>query len=274
MNVKTLFTDLDGTLVEHSGDVTEDIIKSVRRLLDKKIDVVLASGRHPDMMKSIHYKLGLETPVIACNGGIIKDLNTKEVLYANPLDRAIVKRAIEIARELGVDWVVYEQNDILFERMPPKSYRLPYINSQQPKHLQANFVKINSLEEMFKEDSVFLKALLLFDDKMEVIETGRQMLGEIKGIDVVKSASTYLDVMVHGSSKGQAMERYMELKGIDRKNTIAIGDAQNDIDMIEYAGFGIAMGNAVDSVKEAADYVTTPQPEGFNDAVEYLIKQM
>ena len=72
----------------------------------------------------------------------------------------------------------------------------------------------------------------------------------------------------------RAMERYMELKGIDRKNTIAIGDAQNDIDMIEYAGFGIAMGNAVDSVKEAADYVTTPQPEGFNDAVEYLIKQM
>lgn len=63
MNVKTLFTDLDGTLVKHSGDVTEDVIKSVKKLLDKKINVVLASGRHPDMMKSIHYKLGLKTPL-------------------------------------------------------------------------------------------------------------------------------------------------------------------------------------------------------------------
>lgn len=91
---------------------------------------------------------------------------------------------------------------------------------------------------------------------------------------MVQSAKTYLDVMVHGSSKGQAMKRYVELTGIDIKNTIAIGDAQNDIDMIEYAGFGIAMGNAVDSVKKAADYVTTPHPEGFKDMVEYLIKNV
>jgi hydroxymethylpyrimidine pyrophosphatase-like HAD family hydrolase len=68
------------------------------------------------------------------------------------------------------------------------------------------------------------------------------------------------------------MRRYVELMGIDTENTIAIGDAQNDMDMIEYAGFGIAMGNAVDSVKKAADYVTTPHPEGFKDVVEYLIK--
>lgn len=274
MDVKTLFTDLDGTLVEHSGDVTEDIIKSVRKLLDKKINVVLASGRHPDMMKSIHYKLGLKTPVIACNGGIIKDLNTKEVLYANPLSKDVIKRAIEIARELGVEWVVYEKNDILFEKMPPKSYKLPYINPHLPKHLQANYLKINSLEEVFKDDCFFLKIFLLFDNKVEAMERGRQMLSEIEGIDVVQSAKTYLDVMVHGSSKGQAMKRYVELTGIDIKNTIAIGDAQNDMDMIEYAGFGIAMGNAVDSVKKAADYVTTPHPEGFKDMVEYLIKKV
>lgn len=274
MVLRTLFSDLDGTLVEHAGDVTEDTIKSVRKLLNNKIDLVLASGRHADMMKSIHYKLGLKTPVIACNGGIIKDLNTNEVLYANPLSKDIVKRAIEIARELEVDWVVYEQNDILFEKMPPKSYRLPYLNSQLPKHLQANFIKVDSPEKMLEKDYVFLKALLLFDNKMEVIEKGRQLLGEIKGIDVVQSASTYLDLMVHGSSKGLAIQRYLELMDIDRKNTIAIGDAQNDIDMIDYANFGIAMGNAVEGVKKIADYVTTPHPEGFKDAVEYLLNRV
>lgn len=270
MNIKTLFSDLDGTLVEHSGDVTGDIAKSVRKLLDKNIDLVLASGRHPDMMKSIHYRLGLKTPVIACNGGIIKNLNTNKVLYANPLPKEIVKRAIEIATELGVDWVVYEQNEILFEKMPPKSYKLPYLNTQLPKHLQANFTKINSVEKMLEKDYVFLKALLLFDNKMGVFEKGRQMLGEIMSIDVVQSAKTYLDLMVHGSSKGQAIHKYSQLMDIDRKNIIAIGDAQNDIDMIEYANFGIAMGNAVDSVKKIADFITTPQPEGFKDAVEYL----
>ena len=237
MNVKTLFTDLDGTLVKHSGDVTEDVIKSVKKLLDKKINVVLASGRHPDMMKSIHYKLGLKTPVIACNGGIIKDLHTKEVLYANPLSEDIIKRAIEIARELEVDWVVYEKNDILFEKMPPKSYKLPHIN-QLPKHLQANYLKINSLEEVFKESYLFLKIFLLFDNKVEAMERGRQMLNEIEGIDVVQSAKTYLDVMVHGSSKGQAMKRYVELMGIDIKNTIAIGDA-NDMDMTNMQVLGL-----------------------------------
>lgn len=113
--------------------------------------------------------------------------------------------------------MVYEKNDILFEKMPPKSYKLPYINPHLPKHLQANYLKINSLEEVFKDDCFFLKIFLLFDNKVEAMERGRQMLSEIEGIDVVQSAKTYLDVMVHGSSKGQAMKRYVELTGIDIK---------------------------------------------------------
>ncbi|MDQ2087870.1 HAD family hydrolase [Herbivorax sp. ANBcel31] len=273
MNIKVLFSDLDGTLVKHSGDITEDAVKTVRKLLDNKIDVVLVSGRHTDMMRSIHHNIGLKTPVIGCNGGVIKDLNTNEVLYTNPLSKDIVKKTIYTARELGVDWAVYEKNNIMFEKMPPKSYRLPYINAQLPKHLQANFLKIDSLDDMFEKDYVFLKALLLFDNKMEAIDKGREMLSKLEGIDVVQSASTYLDVMVHGSSKGQAIKRYLELKNIDRDETAAIGDAQNDIDMIEYSGFGIAMGNAVDSIKKIADYTTTPHPYGFEDAVDYLLKR-
>ncbi|TYQ16861.1 UNVERIFIED_CONTAM: hypothetical protein Cloal_3436 [Acetivibrio alkalicellulosi] len=273
MNIKILFSDLDGTLVEHGCDVTENTVKTVQKLLDNKIDLVLVSGRHPDMMKSIHYNIGLKTPVISCNGGIIKDLNTNEVLYSNKLPKDTVKKSIDIARELGVDWVVYEQNNIFFEKMPPKSYKLPYVNSQLPKHLRANFVHIDSLDEMFEENNVFLKSLLLFDNKVEVMDKGRELLNKLDNVDVVKSASTYLDIMIHGSSKGQAIKRYLDLLNIDVKNTAAIGDAQNDMDMIEYAGFGIAMGNAVESIKEIADYITTPQPYGFKHAVEYLLSK-
>ena len=58
-----------------------------------------------------------------------------------PLSKDVIKRAIEIARELGVEWVVYEKNDILFEKMPPKSYKLPYINPHLPKHFAGKLFK-------------------------------------------------------------------------------------------------------------------------------------
>ncbi len=273
MDIKILFSDLDGTLVAHAGEVNQETIDAVKKLRDNGIDLVLISGRHTDMMKSIHYNLGLKTPAIGCNGGFIKDLNSKKVLYINELPEKTVKESIDIARQLDIDWVVYEQNNIFFEKNPPESYQIPYTNLELPEHLRANFVKVNSLDEIFNKGYKFVKTLMLFDRRPELVEKGKNLLGKLENIDILVSTYTYLDVMVKGTSKGTAIKKYIEDLNIKKENIASIGDAGNDIDMIEYAGFGIAMGNAMEKVKKVANYQTSEYPCGFKDAVEYFISQ-
>jgi Cof subfamily protein (haloacid dehalogenase superfamily) len=272
MKIKILFTDLDGTIVKLAGDVTEETVKVAKKLISNGIELIIVTGRHPDLTRSIHYKLGLKTPVIGCNGGIIKDLNTNEILFKNVLSANIIKQAIEISKELGVNWVVYEKDNIFYKDNPPKSYSLPYKNSQFPENLRANFVKINTEEEMFERENVFLKILLLFDNRPDLVSEGFSLLQKIGGVEVVRSADTYVDVMAFGSSKGKAIEKYLSMIDVTREEIAAMGDAQNDVDMIEFARVGIAVGNAVKSVKEVAQYITRDVPKGLEDAVEHLIK--
>ncbi len=271
MSIKILFSDLDGTLVEHGGDITIDTLDAVQKLKESHIDLILVSGRHPDMMKSIHHHLNLKTPVIGCNGGIIKDLLANDIMYSKELSYKIIEETISIARELSVDWVVYEKNQIFYEKMPPPSYKLPYINHQLPVHLRSNFVHVKALEQMFQKEYVFLKTLLLFDEKMEMFEKGKQILKGLENVELLRSATSYLDVMPKGISKGSAVKMYLEKLNIDRTEVAAIGDAENDLDMLEFSGLGIAMGNGVESVKRVAKYITSESPNGFCDGVEYLI---
>lgn len=271
MDIKVLFSDLDGTLVEHAGDITKPSIDAVTKLIGHGTDLVLVSGRHPDLMKSIHHKLELETPVIGCNGGIIKNLKTNEVSFINEMTSEKVRNVIEVARKNNIDWVVYEKSNLFFEKMPPKSYQLPYRNSSLPENLRANFVHLGNYEDMFIEERMFIKVLLLFDRNLGAMDTTRECIEKFDGIEIVRSAKSYLDVMSVGTSKGNAIKRYLELNNIERHRTAAIGDAQNDLDMIEFAELGIAMGNAIDSVKDAAQYITTEFPVGFSDAVEYIL---
>ena len=271
MNIKLLFSDLDGTLVEHGSDITDSTLEGINKLREHGVDIILVTGRHADMTRSIYSKIGAKTPVIGCNGGIIKDLNTNEILYVNPIKKEIIKKSIDIARKLGIDWVVYEQNHMFFENPPPQSYKMPYDNLILPDHLKANFVHVHSLDEVFKEDYVFLKILLLFDNNMNGMAEGIEMLKDLKDVVILRSANMYLDVMPMGSTKGTAVKRYLDLVQVSRENIASIGDAQNDLDMIEFAHLGIAMGNAVDALKEVAQHITSNQPEGFLDAVDYII---
>jgi Cof subfamily protein (haloacid dehalogenase superfamily) len=271
MSIKILFTDLDGTLVQHAGDVTQQTVEVAKKLIARGIDIVIVTGRHPDLTKSIHSRMGLKTPVIGCNGGVIKDISSNKNLFENRLPTSIIKQAIEISRELGVAWVVYEKDKIFYKEKLPKSYTLPYNNIQLPQNLRANFIKIDTFEEMYQEDNVFLKILLLFDDKLEVIDYGYKLLSKIPNIEILRSAHTYIDVMANGSSKGKAVKRYLNMVNIKKENIAAIGDAENDIDMVEFAGIGFAMGNAIQRLKDVAQYTTRNFPKGFEDAVEYLL---
>jgi Cof subfamily protein (haloacid dehalogenase superfamily) len=273
MKIELLFSDLDGTLVEHASDITNETLNSVKKLRDNGVDTLLVTGRHPDMTKSIYSQINNNRPVIGCNGGIIKNIETNEVLYANQLSEDKIRKAIEIAKKFGIDWIIYEQNNILYDKMPPKSYKMPYRNMELPENLRANFIKLENEEDAFQDNYAYLKILLLFDKNMDAIADAAKLLNEMEDVVILRSATAYLDVMPAGSTKGTALKRYIELKGYKREEIAAIGDAENDLDMIDFAGFGIAMGNSVKQVRDIADHITTSQPHGFSDAANLIIEK-
>lgn len=270
MNIQVLFSDLDGTLVSHGGEITIANIEAARCLQRNGIQLVLVSGRHTDMMKRIHADLGLTTPVIGCNGAFIKNLQTQETLYIRSLSQDRVLRTIQIAQELNVDWVVYEQNKIFYHNVPQASYPLPFNNHLYPKHLRAPFTQTNDLDFLWQPNHVFVKVLLITDRQKDGMQKCKDALSSMTGVDMVSSAPTFLDIMTSGSNKALGIEHYCSHYRIDPSQIAAIGDAANDLSMIQFAKLGIAMGNANDSVQKAANYITSEFPTGFKDAVTYL----
>ncbi|MEQ8198981.1 MAG: HAD-IIB family hydrolase, partial [Clostridiaceae bacterium] len=113
---------------------------------------------------------------------------------------------------------------------------------------------------------------IMFPQGPEMIEKIKKELIEMGGLEVVSSGPDNIEIMAEGTSKGSGVKAFSEILGVDKKEIICIGDHENDISMVTYAGLGIAMGNAVDSLKKVADYVTDDnENSGVGKAINKFI---
>lgn len=273
MKYKLFVTDMDGTLLNSNKEITKENKVAVNRLIENGIEVVLASGRHPALLKGYPKKLGIDTPVIGCNGGMIKDLMSEEILYMSEMNMESVIKAIEIANKFNVDFWIYEKENIFYNRE----------NDRVRKHLENNknasqdeFVpikKFNSISDLPENAAKITKVLFILIGREDIKEKLFYELEKISDIELCQSDRVLIDVMNKGITKGRAVKLYAEKKGIKKEEIIAIGDNHNDISMIEYAGLGIAMGNAEEDVKKVSKYVTEDcDSNGLAEAVDKILK--
>jgi Cof subfamily protein (haloacid dehalogenase superfamily) len=253
MNYKIVFLDVDGTITHHeNGCIPNSTVEAIKTLISKGIKVVAATGRPLSMCKELE-ELGIGT-FITANGGYVK--HGHEVIHKVPMDRTIVQEVVEFAKT--------ENNGLSF-------YTEGFsMNGVTEGGILTALKETLSLDEYpetnssIHEEDVFL--LCLFADD----ETVGKYTKTFPHLTFRRWHPYVLNVLQEDVSKSRAIMKTLEFFGIDQSEAIAFGDGENDIDMLELAGLGIAMGNGSEKLKAVADFVTKPSGE---DGIEFALRK-
>lgn len=259
MKYKLVCIDIDGTLLNSSKRVSKGNKVALKKAFDKGVKIVITTGRIFNNAAYYSDLIGAKSAVIAANGGIIKEKDNDKVIYKNQISEDICKNILEIALKNKVSIHFHTANYIFNNSFLQSLLFRLVMTFGKPRNRKVKIVKVNSKkqwEEIFtKYKDDIIKAIIVDLNKSKLKKV-RKDLEKLNDLEVLSSGRYNLEVNKKGISKGKAVKYLAEYYGIKREEVIAIGDNENDISMIEYAGLGVAMGNGIKELKEKADYIT------------------
>jgi len=250
MHYKLAAIDLDDTFIDNSHNFSQRTLEVVKKTIEKGNYIILASGRSYRGLKAHYDILSLDSPLITCGGTIVTDTDGN-TLYSSVVPHASAKKVLEFAEERGLHSQVYFGDNFVFNkesefsRLYERFYGFPgVINPDLLSLPDLSTPKVLLIDTVEKIQAVQKEAEALFPE-----------------LSIATSKPYYLEFYNPNASKGKALEFLGEYLGIKREEIIAIGDSGIDLSMIQYAGLGVAVENAVPAVKEAADYITFSNEE-------------
>lgn len=264
---KILALDLDGTLLNPEHKISEKNKKIIHELNEEGARIILASGREPNSILPFNHELGIKDFVIGFNGGIISDWTGENIIYEKKLDSKIAENIIKNCQEGDICTFVFIKNKIYVDSKKKEGYNI------FDSYTASGLNKVDNIYKFIDDNNYWdrIGKLLLCDDN-KVLASFKDKMEKIFGskLSFGFSLPYFLEIWNPEVSKGKAIQVISEKLNIDRKDIMAIGDGENDISMMKFAGLGVAMGNALESVKKEADYITLSNRE---DGVEYVIKK-
>ncbi|MDY5540180.1 MAG: Cof-type HAD-IIB family hydrolase [Lachnospiraceae bacterium] len=266
MDYHMVVLDLDGTLTNSEKKVTERTKKALTDYMEHGGTVVLASGRPTYGIIPLARELHLDTYggyILSFNGGQIISCEKNEVIYQKELPSGVPKLLGEKAKEHNVGILTYEGDHIVTET-PENIYA--------QKESFINKMPIQKIEDFSSYVNFPVTKCLMVADGDYLARVEEQLKMELGSrYSILRSEPYFLEIMPEGIDKAQSLERLLAHVGIERKEMAAFGDGFNDRSMLVYAGLGVAMGNAQEPVKEAADYIA---PTNDEDGVAWVIEHM
>ena len=265
MKYKLLVLDLDGTLTNSKKEITRHTKETLIKAQEAGLKVVLASGRPTYGVAPLANELELqkyEGYILAYNGGEIIDWKTRELMYEKQLDSDLLPYLYRCAKENDFAIVTYENEYVLTEK-PDDEYVL--------KEALLNVMKIKKVDNFLEAVKHPITKCLIVGEPSWLALLEKEMYEKLKDrMGVFRSEPYFLELVPKGIDKAQSLSVLLEEIGMTKNEMIAIGDGFNDLSMIQYAGLGIAMENAQDVVKQAADFITLSNEE---DGVAYAVEK-
>lgn len=265
MKYKLLVLDLDGTLTNSKKEITRHTKETLIKAQEAGLKVVLASGRPTYGVAPLANELELqkyEGYILAYNGGEIIDWKTRELMYEKQLDSDLLPYLYRCAKENDFAIVTYENEYVLTEK-PDDEYVL--------KEALLNVMKIKKVDNFLEAVKHPITKCLIVGEPSRLALLEKEMYEKLKDrMGVFRSEPYFLELVPKGIDKAQSLSVLLEEIGMTKNEMIAIGDGFNDLSMIQYAGLGIAMENAQDVVKQAADFITLSNEE---DGVAYAVER-
>ncbi len=260
--IKMVVTDIDGTIYSPENGISTKVKECMQNLIKEGIYVAIATGRTYGSAKSVADKIGIKCPLICYQGGLINSYEGEilDVKYLNP---DIAREIITDCRKRNIHLNVYIEDTLYVE--DDDQYIKDYIGDKG-----IDYFKVNSFDEL--DFSKLNKLLAIKYDVNFINSFIEELRRKYPQIYVVKSFDYFCEIANKEATKGNAIKFLAKKLGFTEKEVMAIGDQNNDIEMVKTAGIGVAMANGTDEIKAEADYITdTVQNDGFVKAINKFV---
>lgn len=269
MEYKLIVLDLDGTLTNSKKEISPRNRETLIRIQEQGVRLVLASGRPTYGITPLANELRMNEFggfILSYNGGEIINWETQEMIYENVLPNDIIPLLYESARSYRLTILTYDGNEIVTENS-----RDTYVR----KEAFLNKMAVRETNDFLTDITLPVAKCLIVGEADRLIPLEAELSLRLQGrINVFRSEPYFLELVPQGIDKALSLAVLLQETGIRREEVIAIGDGYNDLSMIKFAGLGIAMKNAQEPVKKAADYITLSNDEdGVAEAVDKFLCQ-
>ena len=286
---KLVAIDLDGTMLNQYGIITEKTKKAISKAQEKGVEVMIASGRAITSVKRFSKEINSNKYFISGNGAITYDIKNNKILYENILSKTKALKIIKICEENSIYYNVYTENGIIAKNL---SYNTLYYYKDNLTKPDENRTHINIVENVYdyfeQREEKILKIMICDEHKtvfnsivrklkelseIEVLEVSHMSRKIIKqGTDEIALEYFYTEVSAKDVDKWNALEEIIGLMNISKEEVVTIGDNANDLKMITNAGLGVAMGESAPYVKQSADIIApTNDEDGVAKALENIV---
>lgn len=256
MDYNLICIDMDGTLLNDKKVISEGNIKAIRLASEKGVRIAVCTGRIFNSADFFSELLGVKSPVIASNGAYVMEKDRGEVVYKATLGVEKCKKLLAVFRKYDIYPHYYTSDTVFTEKLVYSASFYMEVNKTLPKDKQVKIVVVKDWDEIFEKYEKEIFKGIGVDEDIEKIKKAKICLRNMEEFEVVSSRFDNFEAMNKGVSKGNAVKALAKHYGITREQIICIGDSENDLSMIEFAGLGVAMGNADEDVKAAAQYIT------------------
>ena len=243
--IKAIFFDIDGTLVSFkTHEISKTTLEALYALREKGVKLFIASGRHLLIMDNLS---GFPFDGYVCmNGSLVFDRG--KVIYSHPLDQADAASVIDLAETGQIPCVLFTEKNVAMNCRTERTEQLfRMIRLPEPEY--ASLMP-------YKSGPVSQFTIFLDQEREDAL-----LAPALKHSVTTRWHPEFTDIVPENISKAGGISRVIAGYGIGREEVMAFGDGGNDVEMIEYAGIGVAMGNALPDVRKHADYVTSTVDE-------------
>lgn len=252
--MKLAAIDLDGTLLNSQHQLLEENTRTLRQAQQQGIQLVLATGRSVVSAVEMLEEMQLEGYILALNGTFIAKKTNDELstMRSSLLEKAEIQKAFAIAQAEGITFIASNQSGS--DRVVAGN-QAELVQEFLIKRADLRRLTAEEMQEKIEDPAVhYLKLAFTNQDRGRLLRLKEQL--EAAGLPTIFSDTHYIEYVPEGVNKGTALQFLCESLGISMENTLAIGDQENDIELLQMSGIGIAMGNAQEHVKAVADQVT------------------
>lgn len=272
--IKLFAMDLDGTSLDSNSILREETIKALKKLDENGIKFVFTSGRAMPSVRYLMSLTGIDNPSVT-NNGALAYINKENIIYQNPLKYEEVEELIKFSEENKLFYQFYDMDTYYSNRIWPERFDHLENNSLYGMNYQVNFsFSTDPLKELkLRKNSAFKFQIF---PNIKNPEEERKILEKVDLMDLYPTTSAFgmVEIMQKNVDKFNGLSEIGNFLGISKEEMAAIGDQDNDIPMLKNVGLSFAMGNAIDEVKEIADYIVSTNDDfGLVDAINIVLEK-
>ncbi|MGG3913891.1 Cof-type HAD-IIB family hydrolase [Rossellomorea vietnamensis] len=280
-------TDMDGTLLNENQEISEANKQAILDAQEQGIEVVVATGRSYEEARYVIQEAGISCDIVCANGAEVRN-KQGDIIYQAGIESARAREIAAVLNKTGIYFEIYTDQGTytenyemgvelivnIFTTANPGVSEEQVRQSARERFEKGHIKLVEDYGVLFEDDSQLVYKFLVFSFDEKQLQEANEKLNELSGIAISSSGKENIEVNSLEAQKGVALEKLLKDKGLSPENAMAMGDNLNDLSMMKVVGRPVAMGNALEQIKDFCPFITaTNKEDGVAKAIQEVIQQ-